>query len=113
MDKSQFEVRGLKWREIPNAGEIINASFFSDPWWKYLFPDEEERQAIGPWLASSWIRYAYLWGSVWTTPQLEGVALRRGPGQYPMPLWKIFLAGMISTPQRLGPSAFMRLEATL
>lgn len=107
---SQIRVRNLEAHEIPRASQVMVDAFFNDPFWTFIFPDEARRRRQGPRLAASLIRCARLFGRAWTTPGVEGVALRRLPGDYDISFWQLLRSGMILMPAVIGFRAFLRVQ---
>lgn len=103
-------VRPLETGECDKAGEILAHAFHDDPGMRYVLPERERYERLAPWMFASWARWTILYGAAWTTPDLEGVALRRMPGQDRDNLWRYLRSGMIKTPRFLGKPAMERLQ---
>jgi ribosomal protein S18 acetylase RimI-like enzyme len=62
------------------ASEVMERAFQDDPAWKYLIPDGSRRKRLLPSFFSVVVRYSLLYGEVYTTSSLEGVACWLPPG---------------------------------
>jgi len=65
----------LDHSKFKNAALVLERAFFNDPYFTFTFPDESRRLRLLPWLFDRILRYALLYGQVYTTPSLEGVAV--------------------------------------
>ena len=61
--------------QLKPAAAVLSRSFYSDPYFTFTLPDESRRARLLPWLFERILRYALLYGQVYTTPSLEGVAV--------------------------------------
>ena len=62
------------------ASEVMARAFQDEPAWKYLIPDASRRLRLLPSFFSIVVRYSLLYGEVYTTSSLEGVACWLPPG---------------------------------
>jgi GNAT superfamily N-acetyltransferase len=100
-------VREITKDEVDRAAVVLGAAFVDDPLIQFAQPDLEARRVAMPKLARGWIRYGQLYGKTWVTPGLEGVAVRRRPGDE-MGFWHLLRAGMLNMYSVLGADAFKR-----
>jgi ribosomal protein S18 acetylase RimI-like enzyme len=75
-----YEPIRLEEQHFKRASEVIGRAFQDDPAWKYLVPDDARRLRLLPSFFSIVVRYGLLYGEVYTTPALEGVACWLPPG---------------------------------
>jgi hypothetical protein len=59
----------------------MGEAFLDDPLWKYLIPDDARRARVVPASMKILVRYSFLYGEIYTTPALDGVACWLPPGQ--------------------------------
>ena len=62
------------------------------------------------WFVGTGIKYSMRYGEVYTTPDVEGIAVWFKPGHGGMNLWGMLRTGMLAVPYRLGRKAFARLS---
>lgn len=67
-------------RQSKQASGVMARAFQDDPAWKYLIPDAAKRSRLLPSFFSIVVRYSLLYGEVYTTTSLEGVACWLPPG---------------------------------
>jgi ribosomal protein S18 acetylase RimI-like enzyme len=79
MAQSHEPVR-LGARGSEQASEVLARAFQDDPAWKYLIPDASRRLRLLPSFFNIVVRYSLLYGEVYTTSSLEGVACWLPPG---------------------------------
>ncbi|HLH61063.1 MAG TPA: GNAT family N-acetyltransferase [Ktedonobacteraceae bacterium] len=79
MIQSREPVR-LDAQGVRQASGVMARAFQDEPAWKYLIPDASKRSRWLPSFFSIVIRYTLLYGEVYTTPSLEGVACWLPPG---------------------------------
>jgi ribosomal protein S18 acetylase RimI-like enzyme len=94
---------------IERAGEAMARAFFNDPLCVYMLPDEEERARLTPWHFSAFLRYAHLFGEVYTTSGMpDATAAWLPPGESEMTAERIEQSGLNKVPQVLGAEAWGR-----
>lgn len=98
----------LKKEHIKKAAEILTLSFKDDPIFKYIFKSPEKYYKKAPWMFSTWVRWAVMYGKGWMTEDTSAVVLMRAPGKAHMSLWSMIRSGMLPTPFKLGVGAFTR-----
>jgi GNAT superfamily N-acetyltransferase len=80
-------------RQIGQASAVLNRAFHDDPLSVYIFPDESERARC---LGRQWhalVAYGQLFGHVYTTPSLAGVACWLPPGKATASFWSLLRTG--------------------
>ena len=93
----------------PAAGVLARA-FFPDPLIVHYLPDPAWRARMLPAYMLACLRYALLYGEVWTAPGLDGVACwlpSDGSGMHP---WRILRSGYWTIPFSLGWRAYRRMS---
>lgn len=103
------EIRSLEATEVERAAAMLARAFLDDPLLAYVVPAPHERTGAYRALFTGLLRYGLRYGRVWTTPGLEGVAIRRVPGDVPSPWGRIVRSGLAALPLRLGAAATTRL----
>jgi hypothetical protein len=94
---------------IERAGDAMARAFFNDPLCVYMLPDEEERARLTPWHFSAFLRYAHLFGEVYTTSGTpDATAAWLPPGESEMTAERIEQSGLNKVPQVLGAEAWGR-----
>lgn len=93
--------------DIDWATELLTGAFIDEPPVTQLFREPHRRRQARYFMRCS-CAYALLFGECYTTPEREGVALWLLPGQTKMTFGRMYRAGMLSAPLRLGLSAFRR-----
>jgi GNAT superfamily N-acetyltransferase len=69
------EVIGLERSQIPEASLIGAKAFADDPVFSYLTPEaRQSRLEALTWLLNNALEYCYLYGNIYTTSDLKGVA---------------------------------------
>lgn len=86
---------------IPDAAHSLATAFMNDPLQQYVFPDPEERRLKSPGHFEAVIRYGYLFGEVYTTPDLKGIAVWLTPGNTEVTPEKADKAGLGNLPDIL------------
>jgi GNAT superfamily N-acetyltransferase len=71
------------------AAETLTQAFRSDPMYAYICPDEAERirSVRGLWVAI--ITFSLIYGEIWTTPEVSGVACWLSPGHTAITSWQM------------------------
>lgn len=76
------------------AAEVLAGAFENDPIYTYIFPDPDDRRRSLRLLWDALLRYSLVYGRVWTTPAVEGVACWLPSGNTEVTLWRHFRTGM-------------------
>ena len=74
MPKSALAIP-LDHSKVKHAALVLERAFFNDPYFTFSLPDESRRARLLPWLFERILRYALLYGQVYTTSSLEGLAV--------------------------------------
>lgn len=93
------------------AGELLARAFHSDPLYRLMLPDEQRRARLASWLFVRVVRHALLYGQVYTTPALEGVACWLPPGRTSLTAGRVVRSGLYATPLKMGLAAYRRFGA--
>lgn len=73
---------------------VLTHAFQDDPMYNYLFPDSDERARSLGWLWNGVVRYSLVYGEVYTTPEVTGVACWLPPGSTRPTIWRMVRAGL-------------------
>ena len=93
------------------AAKVLARAFHDDPLYRLVLPEEEQRARLASWLFERVVRYALLYGQVYTTPALEGVACWLPPGQTRITIGRAVHSGLYATPLKMGLAAYRRFDA--
>ena len=93
------------------ASEVMGEAFLNDPMWKYLVPDEARRARVVSLSMNILVRYSLLYGEIYTTPALDGVACWLPPGETTPIFSRLVRIGIRSAPLQLGWTGFRRYIA--
>jgi GNAT superfamily N-acetyltransferase len=93
------------------ASEIMGKAFLNDPLWKYLIPDEAKRARAVSLSMNVLVRYSLLYGKIFTTPTLDGVACWLPPGETTPSFSRLVRIGIRNAPFQLGWTGFRRYLA--
>ena len=75
------------------ASEVLTQAFHDDPMWTTIFPEKEERTRSLGWLWEALVGYCLVYGEVYTTSQVKGVACWLAPGNTELTLWRSLRTG--------------------
>jgi ribosomal protein S18 acetylase RimI-like enzyme len=84
----------LEHSKKERASEVLTNAFLDDPLYATIFPDRAERQQSLRWLWQALINYTLVYGEIYTTPELDGVACWLLPGNTQQTLWRVLRTGM-------------------
>ena len=93
------------------ASEVMGYAFQHDPLWNYLVPDETRRVRAVALSMNILVRYSLLYGKIYTTPALDGVACWLPPGETSPSFSRLVRIGIRSAPFQLGWTGFRRYIA--
>ena len=93
---------------IPDAARLLARAFQDDPFYTCMLPDAVKRAKILPWLQVRLLRYGVRYGTVLTTPSIEGVALWCGPQHPSLRLAGALQSGLFLLPLHLTLAEFLR-----
>jgi len=99
----------LEMNDIDWATDLLFAAFVNEPPMIQLFQGPRREAQVRYFLRCT-CAYALLFGECYTTPEKEGVALWLVPGKTKMTLGRMYRAGMLSAPFRLGFRTFGRFK---
>lgn len=92
------------------ASELLARAFYQDPLIVHYLPDPARRtKVLAPFMLAA-LRYCLLYGEVWTTPSLDGLACWLPPGRTGLSGWGMLRAGYGAVPFRLGWWAYRRVS---
>ena len=77
-------------------------AFDNDPLWKYLVPDETRRAQALSLSMNILVRYSLLYGKIYTTTTLDGVACWLPPSETTPSFSRLLRIGIRSAPFQLG-----------
>ena len=98
----------LTLRDLSWAGGLLGKAFMDDPLLTYVIPDARRRITRGPWFVRASLSYGIRYGEAHAPPGREGVAFFLPPNQTTLTPARMFRAGMLAAPLRLGLSGFGR-----
>jgi ribosomal protein S18 acetylase RimI-like enzyme len=93
------------------AAELLARAFHNDPLYMLVMPEDDKRAAALQWLFERVVHYCLLYGQLYTTPALEGVAGWLPPGQTRLTAGRVVWSGLYATPLRMGLAAYRRFDA--
>lgn len=96
--------------QLKQAIEIMGRAFLNDPLLKHLVPDDAKRARLAPGFVGMVVRYCFLYGEVWTSPSLEGVACWLIPGKTSTSFAGMLRTGMLLMPLKFGWAGFQRFS---
>ena len=91
----------LEARQTDCAGDVLARAFQDDLWMSHIFPDADERRGSLPWFYRGVVRHCRVYGEVYTTPNVEGVACWLSPGKAKFTVWRVIRSGMALVMMRL------------
>jgi GNAT superfamily N-acetyltransferase len=90
---------------------MMGEAFLNDPMWTYLVPDDTRRARVVPLSMNILVRYSSLYGEIYTTPDLDGIACWLPPGETSPIFSRLLRIGIRSAPWQLGWTGFRRYIA--
>lgn len=100
----------LGMEDLDWAAGLLTDAFLEEPPTTHLFTGPSRRAHVDYFMRCS-CRYALLFGECYGTDDRQGVALWLLPGQTAMTPGRMYKAGMLSAPWRMGLGAFRRFMA--
>jgi ribosomal protein S18 acetylase RimI-like enzyme len=100
----------LRSGQLHQAGGVLSRAFFDDPLMTCYLPDPARRALLLPTIMLAAIRYSFLYGQVFTTSRLEGLACWLPPGRTTMTAWRMLRAGLGQVPFQLGLEALQTIR---
>jgi ribosomal protein S18 acetylase RimI-like enzyme len=105
-----FEPVRLTQAQREHAIAVMGRAFVNDPFLRYLAPDDMRRARLTPQFVAIVVTYCLLYGEVWTSPSLDGVACWLEPGKTSPTFGRIFRTGMLMMPLKFGWAGFQRFN---
>jgi ribosomal protein S18 acetylase RimI-like enzyme len=105
------EIVRLEANQQSQAGEVLARAFHDDPLYTLVIPEGDKRARALPWLFDKVVRYSLLYGEVYTTPAVDGVACWLPPGRTKLTLGRMVRSGLHATPLKMGLAAYRRFDA--
>lgn len=105
--KSDTEMIRLGMNDIEWATDLLVETFLNEPPLIQMFRGPRREKQVRYFLRCT-CAYTLLFGECYTTPERKGVALWLIPGNTEMTLGRMYRAGMLTAPFRLGLRAFRR-----
>ncbi|HVM72983.1 MAG TPA: GNAT family N-acetyltransferase [Anaerolineales bacterium] len=93
---------------LPHAALLLARAFQDDPFYTTVLPDPARRMRLLPWLQERLLRYGLCYGTVYTTPALEGAAIWLGPEHPAIRPIGALRTGLFLLPLHLGLGEFRR-----
>lgn len=102
------EIIRLEKSQIDKASQILAAAFNQDPFFEYVLPQEvKDKLLYGLW--KTILRYSLPLNSVYTTPELKGIAVWIPPGEFPLNPLKLLLGGLYKLLFQIGLKRIRKL----
>jgi ribosomal protein S18 acetylase RimI-like enzyme len=76
------------------ASAVLTKAFMDDPMYSYIFPDSYEREESLGRLWQALVNYTMVYGEIYTTPEVAGVACWLSPGNTRQTFWRMLRTGM-------------------
>ncbi len=76
------------------AVHLLTEAFLNDPMMSFVVPNENKRYDFVYWSMKTVVNYSFLYGMIYTTPNLEGVACWLPPGHESMTFGRMFKTRM-------------------
>ena len=110
--QGQEAVRLLPSQRKRAAGLLAEA-FQDDPVYRFIIPDDGRRARVLPLLFRRVLCYGHLYGEIYTTRRIDGVACWLPPGGTELTIGRIVRTGMPFLPLRCGWAPFRRMRDVL
>ena len=75
------------------AVEVLARAFENDPLYVYVFPDVDDRRRSLRLLWDALLRYSLVYGKIYTTPAVSGIACWLPPGRTEVTMWRNIRTG--------------------
>lgn len=98
----------LQASQLKAASQLLGKAFQNDPLMVYLTPDASRRRRLLPALFGVVARYCLRYGTIYTTPDLDGVACCLPPGQTMPTIGRMLRSSLRGAPVQLGLSGLVR-----
>jgi ribosomal protein S18 acetylase RimI-like enzyme len=84
------------------AARVYARSFFDYPMITQYWPDPKRRARHLDWYLGCALNYGLRYGEVYTTPDIDGIAVWLPPDERHNTLWRYIMSGFIATPLFMG-----------
>ena len=91
--------------------KMLARAFHDDALYAFVLPEDSKRAEVLLWLFDRVMCYSFLYGRVYATPELDGVACWLPPGQTELTLGRIVRSGLVAAPLKMGLPAYRRFDA--
>src|SRR5262245_48451685 len=91
------------------ASKILEQAFYTDPMLNFIYGDTINEPGKLNWFFRVTFRLAALYGECFSTAEKDGVLMMLPPGQTKMTIGKMYKAGMLAAPFKMGWASFSRL----
>ena len=99
---AEVEVIRLSGNRAKAAAGVLARAWWSDPLIAHRLPDEATRMPPLLWLMRGCVSFGHLYGQVYTTANLEAVAVCLTPQSPPANPWRLLRAGLAFAPLTSG-----------
>lgn len=93
------------------AGQLLGQAFLNDPMLNYVIGDKKNKDQLITWFVTCSFRYGALFGQCYATQDNKGVLIMLPPDQTKMTMGKMYKAGMLAAPFKLGLTGFSNFMA--
>jgi len=104
MDLKELNLRDTDW-----AGQVLGKAFIHDPMLNYVVGEQKNKEQQITWFLTCSFRYGALYGQCFATHDHDGVLILLPPEQTKMTVGKMYKAGMLAAPFKLGLKGFQIL----
>ena len=101
MTRGRIPIICLEESCISRATEVMVHAFESDPVVEYIFQENAGDQDQVSVFFGAGLRYGMAYGEVYTTSDVDGVAVWLGPGNATMSLWGLIRTGVVFAPFKM------------
>jgi ribosomal protein S18 acetylase RimI-like enzyme len=98
----------LALSQVKHGADLMAQAFTDDPFFTFTIPDTIRRACILPWLFEKTIHYGLLYGKVYTTSSMDGIAMWLGQKNPELTLMGILRTGLFLLPLKLRWREFQR-----
>lgn len=102
-DTIQLTTKDLDW-----ASALLGRAFMNDPMLTYIIPEQHRRTYLVPWFVKTSLVYGCLYGEAYATASRDAIAFFLPPGSTELTFGRMFKAGMLAAPIKLGVKGFGR-----
>lgn len=96
----------------PRAAAVLARAFWDDPLTQHIAPSQAQRRRLVS-LFDITLRYGVLFGELYTTPDVRGVAIWIPPGNFAITLGRSLRVGLWRLPLAVGLPPLLRLMRAL